>query len=199
MWKSFKKYFISGLALFLPIGLTIYIFFLAINFADSILGRYLEPVFMKEFGFYFRGISILIGVYLIVLGGFLFTNFLGKRIYDFFDKMIIKLPFFKQVYPALKEMANFLFSRDQLKSFRQVVLVEYPRKGIYSMGFLTNVSSGRLNELTKTELCNVFVASSPGPLTGFVMLVPKKDIIFTDIKIEEAFKFIASGGVVNPE
>ena len=96
-------------------------------------------------------------------------------------------------------MAIFLFSRDQLKSFRQVVLLEYPRKGIYSIGFLTNDSAHKLNELTKNELCNIFIPSAPGPLTGFVMMVPKKDIIFTDIKIEDAFRFIVSGGVVNPE
>jgi len=199
MWAKFKKYFISGLVVFLPIALTIYVFFLAINFADNILGRYIEPVFMNEFGFYFRGISIIIGVYIIVLIGFFFTHFLGKKIYDFFDSLIVKLPFFKQVYPALKEMAMFLFSRDQLKSFRQVVLIEYPRKGVYSVGFLTNDSSDKINEMTKCELCNVFIPSAPGPLTGFAIMVQKKEIIFTDIKIEDAFRFIVSGGVVNPD
>ena len=133
-----------------------------------------------------------------MLIGFITRNLLGRKIHDFFERLVLKLPFFKQVYPALKEMAIFLFSREQLRSFKQVVLIEYPRKGIYSFGFLTNDASQRIQDKVKQELCNIFVPSSPGPLTGFVMMVPKKDIIFTDITIEEAFKFIVSGGVVNP-
>ena len=109
MWNRFKKYFISGLVVFLPIALTAYVFFLAVNFADNILGKYLEPVFMSQFGFYFRGISILIGVYIIAVVGFFFTNFLGRKIYNFFDKLIVKLPFFKQVYPCSQRNGNISF------------------------------------------------------------------------------------------
>jgi uncharacterized membrane protein len=199
MFHKFKKYFVTGLVVFLPGALTVYIFFITISFADNILGKYLEPVFMKQFGFYVRGISILLEVYIIVLIGFLFTNFLGRKVYDFFDKLLVKLPFFKQVYPALKEMAIFLFSREQLSTFRQVVLVEYPRKGIYSLGFLTNDSSKNLCDLTKQDVCNVFIPTTPSPLTGFVIIVPKKEVIHTDIKLEDAFKLIVSGGVINPE
>lgn len=198
MFSSFKKYFISGLVIFLPIALTCYFFYLIIITADSVLGKFLQPYFSENFGFYFRGLSIIIGVYFIVLIGFLATNFFGRKIYNFFDDLLGRLPFFKQVYPAIKEMAVFLFSRDQLKSFKQVVLVEYPRKGAYSFGFLTSYSSSQLCEYAKTELCNVFVPSAPGPLTGFIVMFPKKEVIFTEIKIEDAFKFILSGGVVNP-
>jgi uncharacterized membrane protein len=110
----------------------------------------------------------------------------------------LKLPFFKQVYPALKEMVIFLFRRDQMSSFKQVILVEYPRKGLYSIGFLTNDTAKEINDNIRTELCNVFIPTSPSPLTGFTVLVPKKEIIHTNISIEGAFKFIVSGGVVNP-
>ncbi len=198
MLKHFKKYFLSGLVVFLPMALTVYLFVLAINFTDGLVGKYLQPYFYENFGFYFRGISILVGVFLIVSVGFFVTNFLGRKVYDFFEKLLVKLPFFRQVYPAIKEMAIFLFSRERLSSFRQVVLLEYPRKGIYSFGFLTNESAQKVSEATKVELCNVFVPSAPGPLTGFALMVPKKEIIFTDITVEEAFKFIVSGGVVNP-
>lgn len=197
MFSRFKKYFISGLVIFLPIALTVYIFVLAINFADGLLGKYLKPYFADHFGFYFSGISIMIGIYLITVIGFFATNFFGRRIYEYFEKLFIKLPFFKQVYPAIKEMAVFLFSRDQLKSFRQVVIVEYPRKGIYSFGFLTNETSANICEKTNKKLCNVFIPSSPGPLTGFTVMMAEKDIIYTQISIESAFKFIVSGGVVN--
>jgi len=198
MMNRLKKYFIAGLVVFVPMAVTIYSFFLAINFADGLLGKYLEPYFAESFGFYFSGISILVGVYIIIVIGFFVTNFFGQKIYGLVERLFIKLPFFKQVYPAIKEMAIFLFSREQLKQFRQVVIIEYPRKGIYSFGFLTNETSKKITEKVRRDLCNLFIPSSPSPLTGFTVMVPKKDIIFLDITVEEAFKFILSGGVVNP-
>jgi uncharacterized membrane protein len=196
MFSKMRKYFISGLVVFLPIALTVYLFFLAMDFADAFFGK-----FFSKFGLgieNFRGLSIIIGIYIIVLIGFVTTNFLGRKIHDFFERLVLKLPFFKQVYPALKEMAIFLFTRERLTSFKQVVLIEYPRKGIYAMGFLTNDTSKEINDNIKGEFCNVFIPSSPGPLTGFTVLVPKKEIVHTHISIEDAFKFIVSGGVVNP-
>lgn len=198
MLSKFQKYFISGLMTFLPIALAMYLFVLTIDFADAILGKYIQPYIHKYFGFYFPGLSIIFSVYVIVCLGFFATNFFGKKIYDFFEKILVRLPFFKQVYPALKEMAFFLFSRGRFSSFKKVVIVEYPRKGIYSFGFITNETSEKICKLTNEELCNVFVSSSPSPFTGFVVMCKKKEIITTDITIEDAFKFILSGGVVNP-
>jgi len=198
MINRLKRYFISGLIVFLPLALTVNLFVLAVDFADGLLGKYLEPYFFEQFGFYFRGLSILIGIYIIILFGFFVTNFLGQRVFQYFEKLLIKLPFFRQVYPAIKEIAVFLFSSDRFKSFKQVVLVEYPRKGIYTFGFLTNDSADKICELTKKDMCNVFMPSAPGPFTGYIIMIPKKEIIFTNISIEEAVKFIVSGGVVNP-
>ena len=198
MWGKLKKYFLSGLVVFLPTALTVYLFIATLNVADSLLGKYIQPYFIKWFGFYFHGLGIILIVYVLLLIGFFASNFFGKRIYEAFERLLIRVPFFKQVYPAIKEMAMFLFTRDRVSQFKQVVIVEYPRKGIYSFGFLTNESSEKLKELTKQDVFNVFVPSAPGPLTGFVMMIPRKDIIFTDVGVEQAFKFILSGGVVNP-
>ncbi|MBU0469496.1 MAG: DUF502 domain-containing protein [Candidatus Omnitrophica bacterium] len=198
MIKKIKNYFLSGLVVFLPLALTVYLIFLAMNFAEGIFGRFLKPIFAENFGFYFSGLSIIIGVYVIVVIGFFVTHFVGKKVYDFFENLLIKVPIVKQIYPALKEMVIFLFTRDRLGSFRKVVLVEYPRKGMYALGFLTNDTAEKICNATGKELCNVFIPSAPGPLTGYVTLIPKKEIIITDISVEEAFKFIVSGGVVNP-
>lgn len=196
MFNNLRKYFISGLVVFLPIALTVYLFFLALDFTDAFFGRFFSKLGL---GFAsYRGLSIIVGIYIIILIGFFTTNFLGRKIHDFFERLVLKLPFFKQVYPALKEMAIFLFASEHKASFKQVVLVEYPRKGIYSMGFLTNDTSREINDNIKAELCNIFIPSSPGPMTGFTILVPKKEVITTHISIEDAFKFIVSGGVVNP-
>ena len=196
--NKLRNYFISGIIISLPIASTIYLLFLAINFTDGLLGKYLEPYFYERVGFYIPGISILVGISLIVFVGFVVTHFIGTRVYGFFENLLVKLPFFRQVYPALKEMVLFLFSRDRMSSFKQVVLVQYPSKGIYSMGFLTNDSIDEIREKTKKELCNIFISTSPSPLTGFTIMVPKKDLIYLDISVESAFKFVVSGGVVNP-
>ncbi len=199
MFKGLKKYFFSGLIICLPLALTGFLFYFGISKIDGILATVFQPYLLDKFGFYFRGLGIIISFYIISVVGFFATNLVGRRIHGFFEKLLLKLPFFRQVYPALKEMAIFLFSQEQLKNFKQVVLVEYPRKGVYAFGFLTNENSTKsICEKTGKNLCNVFVPSAPGPLTGFVVLFPKKEVIFTDISIEEAFKFIVSGGVVNP-
>lgn len=198
MWKRLRRYFISGLVVFLPLTLTIYLFVWTIDFADAQLGKFIRPYFYGKFGFYVEGFSILIGVALIIMIGFFASNFFGRRIHSAFEKLLLKLPFFRQVYPALKEMALFLFSREKL-AFKQVVLVEYPRKGVYAFGFLTNEeTTEKASKKLKQDLCNVFLPSSPSPVTGFVLMLSKKDIIYTDVSVEEAIKFNVSGGVVNP-
>jgi len=196
MFGNLRKYFISGLVVFLPIALTVYLFVLTITFVDNFFNDIFDKLGL-DFGNW-QGLSIVLGIALIILIGFITANFLGRRLHNFFERFVLKLPFFKQVYPALKEMAIFLFTRERLASFKQVVLVQYPRKGIYAIGFLTNDSSKELCEKVRKDLCNVFIPSSPGPLTGFTVLVQKRDIIYTHISIEDAFKFIVSGGVVNP-
>lgn len=197
LWLRLRRYFISGLVVFLPLALTIYLFLLTLEFADSFLGQYIQPYFAREFGFYFRGLSILICVLIIFLIGFFVTNFLGRRIYAAFESLLLRLPFFRQVYPAIKEISHFLFATKRT-AFKQVVLIEYPRKGLYSIGFVTNDTSKKLGEKSGQELYNVFVPSAPGPLTGYVILVPRNDAIPLDISVEEAVRFIVSGGVVNP-
>jgi len=194
---KFRRYILTGLVVFLPLSLTVYLLIMLVNFTDGLLGKYLEPYFVERVGFYVHGIGILVGLLILFIIGFFSSNFLGKRIYGFFENLILKLPFFRQIYPAIKEMAIFLFSREKL-AFKQVVVIEYPRKGLYSYGFLTNDSSHQMQEKLGKELCNVFIPSAPGPLTGYVLMVPKRDIIFTDVSVEEAIKFIVSGGVVNP-
>ena len=193
--NKLKNYFISGLVAFLPLALTIKLLVLTFNVADNFLGKYIEPYFSREFGFYFRGLSLLICLLLIVLIGFLVSNFIGRRIYPFFERLLLRLPFFKQVYPAFKEISLFLFSREEL-NFHQVVLIEYPSREIYSIGFLTNKVPEKISGQDSRELYYVFVPHTPSPLTGFLTLIPKERLTFLEITVEEAIKIIISGGVV---
>src|SRR3989338_6817173 len=170
--KSLRRYLIAGLTVFLPLLLTVYVLILTFNFIDGFLGKFLKPICLAFLGFYFRGLSIAVFILLLVLIGFLVTNFLGRRLYPFIERLILRLPFFRQVYPAMKEIAIFLFSRDK-PTFKQVVLIEYPRKGVYAVGFLMNDSLATLSDITKENLCSVLIPSSPSPFSGFVVLVPK--------------------------
>ncbi len=197
MWLRLRRYFLSGLAVFLPAALTIYLLNLTISVADGFLGKLVEPYFYSKFGFYITGISIAVCILFITLLGFLARNFLGRKITSLFEFILLKLPFFKQVYPAFKEIVSFFVSRKRAR-FKQVVILEYPRKGIYSVGFLTNESNSKIKEKIMDDMVNVFIPSCPGPFTGYVIMVSKGELIFPDISVEEAVKFLVSGGVVNP-
>lgn len=196
--NKLKRYFLYGLTIFLPLLLTVYLIVMTFNFADGFLGKFIKPLFIKLFGVYFWGTSIVICALLILIIGFLATHFFGKKLYPYLESLLLKLPFFRQVYPATKELAVFLFSHER-RAFKEVVLVEYPRKGIYSLGFLVNeTASKKICEKTGRDLCNVLVPSSPSPLSGFIILIPREEIMFLDITVEDAVKFIVSDGVVNP-
>lgn len=193
----FRRYLLTGLTVFLPVLLTVYLIVLTFNFIDGFLGKAIKPIFIDIFGFYFRGISIAVFILLLLIIGFLVTNFLGRKLYPIIERLLLRLPLFRQVYPAMKEIAIFLFSRDK-PTFKQVVLVEYPRKGVYSLGFLVGDSSPKLCEKVQKNLCNILIPTSPSPFSGFVILIPREEIIFTDITVEQAIKFFVSDGVVNP-
>ncbi len=196
--NKLKRYFLSGLIIFLPLALSIKLLVWAFGIADGFLGKYLEPFFAREFGFYVKGISIIICLLIIVMIGFLGANFLGKKLYPVFEKLLMRLPFFKHVYPAFKEISIFMFSRGKF-DFRQVVLIEYPRKGLYSIGFLTNDATAKFADKVGEPLAYVFIPHTPSPLTGFLTIVPKKDLIFPDISVDEAIKIVVSGGVIKSE
>ena len=197
MGRKLKRYFIYGLTIFLPLLLTVYLITFVLKFIDGFLGKFFEPIFRWFFGFYYWGMSIVVFVLLIFLIGFVATHFFGRKLYPYLEKLLLKLPVFKQIYPAAKEIAIFLFSREKT-AFKQVVIVEYPRQGIYSMGFLVGDGPIVVNERVGRDLCNILIPSSPSPFTGFVIMVPRQDVIFPDITVEEAVKFIVSDGVVNP-
>lgn len=197
MLARLRKYFLSGLVVFLPLALTVFLFTWTLAFTDGLLGKYIAPYFQQRFGFYFRGLGLIISIFIIMGIGFFATNYFGRKLHAIFEKILIKLPFFKQVYPAFKEIALFLFSRDKM-AFRQVVIIQYPCKGIFSLGFLTNETCEKVSKLAGKDLCNVFVPTTPSPMTGYVVMVPKEEIVFSDLSIEDALRVIVSGGVLNP-
>ena len=193
--NKLRKYFFSGLIALLPIALSSYVFIFCLSFMEGLSVQYVEPFLRNKIGFYFKGISIVITLIVIIILGFITSNFIGKKVLNFFENLLIKLPIFKQIYPALKDMALFLFSREGKEKFDQVVFIQYPRKELYSLGFLMNKKI-KINEKNE-KICSVFIPSAPGPFTGFIVMIAYDEIILSEITVEQAFKFIVSGGVVN--
>ena len=129
--------------------------------------------------------------------GFLTTRFLGRKLYFILDRTLRRFPLIRLIYPSIKQIIEFLFA-SQRRAFKKVVLVEYPRRGIWSIGFITGEEFQEAKDKTKQDIINVFIPSSPGPLTGFFVLIPRGEAIFLDIAIEDAIRLLVSGGLLNP-
>jgi uncharacterized membrane protein len=189
-----RKYLLSGLAITLPIALTLYLIFILFKIADGFLNSF----FKKILGVYIPGLGIIVSLAIILIAGILTTHFFNKRLYQNLERWFLKFPFVKRVYPSLKQFSGIIFSKDNKLLFNKVVLVEYPRLGIWSLGFLTNEAAGEIKQKTNRELVNILIPTTPTPLSGFMIIVPKSDVIFLDMTVEDALKMIVSGGMLLP-
>jgi len=195
--KRLKKYLITGFMVVVPVFLTVYILVASFQFIDGLLGRFLFGYLKKTWGFYLPGLGFLIFFILIIFVGFLATQFIGKRIFPQIEKWFAGLPLINKIYPTLKQIVLFVLAQKEF-GFKKVVLVEYPSKGIWSLGFLTNEEFNKITEACNKEMVSVFIPSTPGPLTGYVVFVPRDSLKFADISVSEALKIIISGGVFKP-
>lgn len=182
----------------LPVFFTLYFLFVAFRFIDGIWGKLINYYLKREFGFSIPGLGIILGVFTVFIIGFIATNFLGKRVFRSVEGWFLKFPLIRQIYPSTKQIVSSFLSKDA-PTFKKVVLVEYPSKGIWAVGFITNDSFKEAEEKTGEELVHVLIGTTPTPLSGFLILVPKKNIKFLDISVEEGIKLVVSGGIVKPE
>ncbi|MFH1062636.1 MAG: DUF502 domain-containing protein [Candidatus Omnitrophota bacterium] len=195
MKTRIRRYFIAGIVVLLPLFITVNILSLTIRFFDNLLGKYINPYLQNAYGTSFFGLGLIAIVLLIFFTGILATNVFIKKIMPYFENFFLRIPFVYQIYPSVKQLVKFLFSDDKL-AFKKVVLFEYPRDDVYTMGFLTNEFFDQtIGDKTMDTVC-VYISSAPNPITGFFVIVPKKDIIVLDISVEEAIKIIISGGVL---
>ena len=197
MLKNIKKYFITGILVLFPLLITIFILINVFNFTDRILGKYINTYLKNILGFYIPGLGIILCIIILFFVGFLTTHFIGRRLYLLLDKALRRFPLIRLIYPSAKQIIEFLFAQKSY-AFKKVVLVEYPRKGIWSIGFTTNEGFQEAKEKSNHDLLNVFIPSSPGPLTGFLVLIPRQEVVFLDIATEDAIRLLVSGGVLNP-
>jgi uncharacterized membrane protein len=193
-----KKYFLTGLLVFIPISLSIYILKIVSTTADRLVGllplRYDPSTYLP---FHIPGLGFIVTLIVIFLVGLVTANFVGRKLVDGIGLLFSRIPLVRTVYTGAKEIVQ-TFILDRPSQFRQVVLVEYPRKGIYCIAFVTGSPSGELASKVGADFVNVFVPTTPNPTSGFYILVSREETIPLNITIEDAFKLIMSAGMSVP-
>jgi uncharacterized membrane protein len=195
IFSRIRNYFIAGIVVLIPIGITIYLTIFIISISSNILPKEINPNHYLPYNI--PGVEILIAVFLITLIGWLSLSFLGKKLLHLFNSILKKIPILRTIYSALGQMTESFTKND--KSGKNVVLVEYPRKGSWAVGFATKENSGEITKKTQKKLINVFVPTTPNPTSGFLLMFPKEDVIYLDLTFEEASKFIVSAGTSTPD
>ena len=197
--KKLRTYFITGLLVITPIGLTIFLIWNLFFFVDGILGEYVSNIMVKFFGFEFRtGLGFVAILILILFVGMLARNYFGRKLIELGEWILKSIPFVNKVYNATQQISRAFIS-EKREVFKKAVLIEYPRKGIYSIGFLTRDTGGEVKEKIEEDTVSIFLPSTPNPTTGFILFVPKKDLVELDMSIEDSLKLIISFGAVLPE
>ena len=192
-----KRLFFTGLTVLIPIVITVYVMVGLFRFADGILGKYINHYVYLHFGYTVPGLGLIFSILIIFLVG-IFGSFLRLRLFKNLEKTVLKFPLVGKIYNPIKRIVNFLFYQEK-SSFKKVALIQYPRKGVYSIGFVTNASSDQINRKLAKKMLNIFIPSSPSPLTGFTLIVPEEEVIFIDMSIEEAMRMLVSGGMVDSD
>tara|TARA_B100000963_G_scaffold278727_1_gene247161 strand:+ start:259 stop:870 length:612 start_codon:yes stop_codon:yes gene_type:complete len=185
-----RNYFFAGAVVLIPIGITIYLSIFIIKFSSKILPKELNPNNYLPIDIF--GLEIFIAFIFVTLIGWLSLSFLGKKIIELFNNVLRKIPILRTIYSAINQMTETFAKQD--KEQKSVVLLQYPRERVWAVGFATKVNSGIISKKTGEELVNVFVPTTPNPTSGFLLMVPKKDLIYLDVTFEQASKFIVSAG-----
>ena len=192
--KSFtlilRNYFITGVFVLIPIGFTLYLTKFIIGISSKIIPENINPNSYLPYAI--PGIEILISVIFITIVGGLSLSFLGKKILKLIDDLFKRIPFLRTIYSAILQMTESFSNKDNNK--KSVVLVEYPRKGVWAVGFATKENTGQMAKKTNQTLINVFVPTTPNPTSGFLLMFPIEDVIYLNMSFEEASKFIVSAG-----
>ena len=190
---NLKKYFISGVLVVVPIILT----YIVLKFLFETLDSVLQPLINKLLGYYIPGLGLFTTLLLIILAGILTRNFFGAKLYNIGDKILARVPIIRPIYSSAKQLLTAI-AEPSVSSFKETALVEYPRKGIYALGFI----SKRLkleSDKSDDSYVAVFMPSTPTPISGMVILVPENEIILLKMTVEDGIKFLVSGGVASPE
>ena len=197
--KSFalkiRNYFFTGVVVLIPIGFTLYLAKILISVSSKLIPSEINPNTYLHFSI--PGLEIILTIIFITIVGYLSLSFLGKKFLQIVDDLFKRIPILRTIYSAIGQMTESFTQKNNSK--KSVVLVEYPRKDTWAVGFATKDNKGEMKDKTNRDLVNVFVPTTPNPTSGFLLMFPKEDVIYLDISFEEASKFIVSAGTSNPK
>ena len=193
VFSKLRNNFIAGIVVLIPIGITLYLTLFIIRISGKVIPKEINP--NNYLPFNIPGVEILIALIIITLIGWLSLSFLGKKFFELFNSILKKIPILRTIYSAIGQMTESFTKTDN--KHKSVVLLEYPRKGIWAVGFATNDNKGIIRDNVSEDIVNVFLPTTPNPTSGFLLMVPKKDLIYLDVSFEQASKFIVSAGTTN--
>jgi uncharacterized membrane protein len=193
IFAKIRNNFIAGIVVLIPIGITLYLTLFLIRISGKIIPKEINP--NNYLPFDIPGVEIFMALLIITFTGWLSLSFLGKKFFEIFNNILKKIPILRTIYSAIGQMTESFAKPDNKQ--KSVVLLEYPRKGVWAVGFATKENEGIIRDKIKEEIINVFVPTTPNPTSGFLLMVPKKELIYLDITFEQASKFIVSAGTSN--
>lgn len=194
-----RGYLIAGILVAAPISITVYLTYVFLTFVDGQVSKLVPNVWYSGFygGTTIPGLGLIAAMVFFIVIGWLTRNFLGRLLIRATEYVVDRMPVIRTLYSAIKQIFETVMA-SQSDSFRDVVMLEYPRKGTYCLGLVTGASKGEVQRVTKSETINVFVPTTPNPTSGFLLFVPKKELTYMDMTVEEGVKLIVSGGIITP-
>ncbi|MEE9141488.1 MAG: DUF502 domain-containing protein [Gammaproteobacteria bacterium] len=196
--KRLRRYLVAGVLIWVPLAVTFFVLRFLVNLADQTL-KLIPLQFRPEtlLGFNIPGLGIILTLIVLLLTGLLFTNLLGRKVLHFWESVLARIPLIRSVYSSAKQVVETVFSGSG-QSFKKVLLVQYPREGLWSIGFQTSTGPGEVQHRTSRDVLCAFIPTTPNPTSGFLIMVPVEDVIVLDMSVEEAMRLIISLGVVVP-
>jgi len=193
-----KKYFITGLLIWVPLAITLWVLHLIVTSMDQtllVLPATLQPE--RVFGFRVPGLGVIVTLFVVFLTGLVTANIIGQRLVRFWEGILSRIPVVKSIYYSVKQVSDTLFSSSG-EAFRKTLLVQYPREGIWTIAFMTGQPGGDVANYLQGEYVSVYLPTTPNPTSGFFLMLPRRDVIELDMSVDEALKYIISMGVVAP-
>ena len=199
LMRRLRNYFITGIVVTAPIAITLLLAWQFVGFVDGFIEGLIPPRYLPQtyIPVAIPGLGLLIAVVSLTLVGALAANFLGRWVVRFGDSVVSRMPVVRSVYGTLKKIFETVLAQSS-KSFREVVLIEYPRKEIWAVGFISGTTEGEPQRKTKRKMVNVFLPTTPNPTSGFLLFVPEDDLVKLSMSVEEGFKLVISGGIMTP-
>ncbi len=194
-----RNYFLAGILVTAPISITLYVAWKFLKFLDNKITPIIPETYNPNtyLPVDVPGLGLIIAIVFFIIVGFLARNFFGRLLIRASEYFVHKMPGVRTLYSAIKQIFETVMAT-QSQAFREVVMMEYPRKGVYSIGFVTGVTKGEVQDATRKETINVFVPTTPNPTSGYLLFVPKKDLIYLKMSVEEGVKLVVSAGIITP-